>query len=385
MKTMKYYFLAAIACILASCTKLDNPVEPEPETGGPTQKEKNMVRDEMTWRLDSVLIIYNYQLPDETRQMVYAGEDINALPITYTFYPCDYQFPNDLVFFSDMDPDETYNISEQFNEGYCKYLCTYYGEPVAAGYLTYYRDRFTFYGLQQGGWIEFMIREADTNWDNEVWTVAVNASEEPDGTVLERHIEYYSRLEIDAISEGEDYDLPGSMCVTDVDKSSALVICSLPEGATGWNLHYREVHDDSEQEMRWVTINNLTTRSYTIEDLKPETNYVVRLQAVFDDEVSGWTRALPFTTLDEDAKDTGNKQEQAFADYKVVKKAECDAMAMPEIDDKHCALLIEQAKQAIDDLGFNENLSFDENLGNLDEITRLLAIDLSVHRGTINH
>ena len=125
-----------------------------------------------------------------------------------------------------MDPDLTHNISEQFNEGYCKYLCTYYGEPVAAGYLTYYKDKFTFYGLQQGGWIEFMMREADTDWDKEVWTVAYNTNVDFDGTVLERCIEYYSRLEIDAIAEGEDYDLPGGMYVTDLGKTSALVIWS---------------------------------------------------------------------------------------------------------------------------------------------------------------
>jgi hypothetical protein len=180
----------------------------------------------------------------------------------------------------------------------------------------------------------------------------------------------------------EEIDLlmPGSMYATDLGQTSALIICSLPADATAWNLNYRQETADDEQEMRWVTIDNLTTRSCTLEDLKPATNYVVRLQAVYEDgQVSGWTRALPFATASEDV-DRQNKQETAYYEYKEVKKAECDAMAMPEIDDKHCALFIEQAKQAIDDLGFNENLSFDENLGNLDEITRLLAIDLSLHR-----
>ena len=180
----------------------------------------------------------------------------------------------------------------------------------------------------------------------------------------------------------EEIDLlmPGSMYATDLGKTSALIICSLPVNATAWNLNYRQETADDEQEMRWVTIDNLTTRSCTLEDLKPATNYVVRLQAVYEDgQVSGWTRALPFATASEDV-DRQNKQETAYYEYKEVKKAECDAMAMPEIDDKHCALFIEQAKQAIDDLGFNENLSFDENLANLDEITRLLAIDLSLHR-----
>ena len=174
-------------------------------------------------------------------------------------------------------------------------------------------------------------------------------------------------------------NLPGGMFVTDLGTTSALVICSLPDGATAWNLNYREEMADSEEEMRWVTMDNLTTRSCTIENLKPATNYVVRLQAVSGEETSGWTRALPFTTASEEI-DRQNKQETAYYEYKEVKKAECDDMSMPEIDDKHCALLIEQAKQAIDDLGFNENLSFDENLANLDEITSLLAIDLSLHR-----
>lgn len=180
--------------------------------------------------------------------------------------------------------------------------------------------------------------------------------------------------------EESDLLMPGSMYATDLGQTSALIICSLPDGATAWNLNYRQETADDEQEMRWVTIDNLTTRSCTLEDLKPATNYVVRLQAVYEDgQVSGWTRALPFATASEDV-DRQNKQEMAYYEYKEVKKAECDDMAMPEIDDKHCALFIEQAKQAIDDLGFNENLSFDENLGNLDEITRLLAIDLSLHR-----
>ena len=179
----------------------------------------------------------------------------------------------------------------------------------------------------------------------------------------------------------EEIDLlmPGSMYATDLGQTSALIICSLPADAIAWNLNYRQETADDEQEMRWVTIDNLTTRSCTLEDLKPATDYVVRLQAVFGEEVSDWTRALPFTTASEEV-DRQNKQETAYYEYKEVKKAECDDMAMPEIDDKHCALFIEQAKQAIDDLGFNENLSFDENLANLDEITSLLAIDLSLHR-----
>ena len=178
-----------------------------------------------------------------------------------------------------------------------------------------------------------------------------------------------------------DLDSPYGTYVADLGKTSALVICSLPEGATAWNLKYRQATADDEQEMRWVALGNLTTRSYTIEDLKPATAYEVRMQAVYGEGmVSEWTRSMFFTTASEDAEERENKQEQAFTEYKEVKKAECDDMAMPEIDDKHCALLIEQAKQAIDALAFDENKTFDENLAALDAITSQLAIDLSVYR-----
>ena len=178
--------------------------------------------------------------------------------------------------------------------------------------------------------------------------------------------------------------MPYSTYVTDLGKTSALVICSLPDGAIGWDLQYRRVTADDEQEMRWVGLNNLTTRSYTIDNLKPGTEYVARMRAVFsDDEVSEWTRALPFTTLSEDAGERQNKQETAFTEYKEVKKTECDDMAMPDIDDKHCTLLIDLAKQAIDALTFDQDKTFDENLEALDAITRQLTIDLSLHRGSI--
>lgn len=178
--------------------------------------------------------------------------------------------------------------------------------------------------------------------------------------------------------------MPYSTYVTDLGTTSALVICSLPDGAIGWNLQYRRLTAEGELEMRWVAYGNLTTRSFTIEDLKPGTNYEVRMQAVFgEEEVSEWTRALPFTTLSEDVGERENKQETAFTEYKEVKKAECDNMAMPEIDDKHCTLLIDQAKQAIDALTFDQNKTFDENLAALDAFTAQLAIDLSLHRGTI--
>lgn len=191
MKIVKYLSMAIVACLFVACT-YDNPVAPEPEQDGPTPKEKAMVPQQMTWKLDSSLIIFNPGTPIETCTMMYANEDIPEL--VYTLYPYEYQFPADLVFFSDWD-GEAYPLYQYYNEDYCKYLCTIYGEPLAAGYLVYFKDMFTFRGMKQGGWVEFMIRETDPNWNSDVWTLSFDSSVEPDGTVLVREIEYYSRVE----------------------------------------------------------------------------------------------------------------------------------------------------------------------------------------------
>ena len=140
----------------------------------------------MMWQLDSTLVINNPGTPIETYQMLYAG--IDTYQWTFTFYPCTEKLPNDIIFYSDFE-DYSVNVSEQYNKNYCKYLCTESGEIISAGYLCYYRDMFTFDGLQQGCWVEFKIRETDTNWDTDVWTCAYNSDVEQDGTVLERVID----------------------------------------------------------------------------------------------------------------------------------------------------------------------------------------------------
>ena len=198
MKTMKKIEMMLMAAIVAfgmtACTNdnSDNPAEPLQESG-PTAKEKAMVTEPMIWMLDSILVIYNYQTPIETYKMLYAEEDFDGW--SYRLYPCTYQFPDNLMFNSAFD-DETYQMSQMYNEDFCKYTCITVADEkiVSAGYLCYYRDMFTFRGLQQGGMVEFMIREADTKWDSDNWTCTYNASVEEDGTVLERNVEYYSRV-----------------------------------------------------------------------------------------------------------------------------------------------------------------------------------------------
>ena len=194
MKTMKYFMVAAFVCLLAACTNdaYDNavviPDEPEREQG-PTQKEKDMIPTEMMWQLDSVLVIHNPGTLIETYNLLYAGQD--TYQWTYSFYPYTYKFPEDLIFYNEWE-DEAHVISEQYAEDYCKYTCTVGGEIISAGYLCYYRDLFTFSGVKQDGMVEFMIREADTKWDSDVWTCSYDSEVDLDGTVLERTIEYYS-------------------------------------------------------------------------------------------------------------------------------------------------------------------------------------------------
>lgn len=188
--------MAAFVCLLAACTNdaIDNavviPVDPEEEQG-PTQKEKDMIPTEMMWQLDSVLVIHNPGTLIETYNLLYAGQD--TYQWTYSFYPYTYKFPEDLIFTSEWD-EEAYVISERFAEDYCKYTCSLDGEIIAAGYLCYYRDMFTFSGVKQDGMVDFMIRDADTKWDSDVWTCSYDSEVEFDGTVLERTIEYYSRV-----------------------------------------------------------------------------------------------------------------------------------------------------------------------------------------------
>ena len=183
-------------------------------------------------------------------------------------------------------------------------------------------------------------------------------------------------------SAENNLEMPHSVYVTDLGKTSAIVACSLPDGAIAWNLQYRQEASENEEEMRWVAIGDLTTRSYTIEDLKPATDYAIRLQSVFSgDELSDWTRVLTFTTNEESA----NKQETAFTEYKEVKNAECEAMAMPEIDDDYCRELITKAKDDITNLAFDKDKILEENLAALDAISDKLGIDLEEYRASLPH
>ena len=94
-----------------------------------------------------------------------------------------------------------------------------------------------------------------------------------------------------------DYPTPAGLAVTDVGDVSALVQCSLRGEAAAWNLRYRKVAKDGEEEQPWTTKSDLTERSFTLEELQPATKYEVQVQAVFAEEkLSDWTSSLVFTT-----------------------------------------------------------------------------------------
>lgn len=95
----------------------------------------------------------------------------------------------------------------------------------------------------------------------------------------------------------ETYPKPYKFETVEVGDVSALIQCSLRGDATAWNLRYRKVAGEGEEEQRWTTPESITDRSYTIEDLTPSTKYEAQVQGVFaDNHLSDWTEPLVFTT-----------------------------------------------------------------------------------------
>ena len=90
---------------------------------------------------------------------------------------------------------------------------------------------------------------------------------------------------------------PYKLEAVEVGDKSAQIQCSLRGDATAWNLRYRKVAGEGEEEQSWTQKNNLTTRSFTIEDLTTSTKYEVQVQAVFSEDIlSEWTDPAVFTT-----------------------------------------------------------------------------------------
>ena len=60
---------------------------------------------------------------------------------------------------------------------------------------------------------------------------------------------------------------------------------------TSFNLRYKVASEEN-----WTVVNNLTTKSYTLSTLSPETGYQVQVQAIGNNETSNWA-SVSFTTL----------------------------------------------------------------------------------------
>ncbi len=95
----------------------------------------------------------------------------------------------------------------------------------------------------------------------------------------------------------ETYPKPYKFKTVEVGDVSAQVQCSLRGDATAWNLRYRKVAGEGEEEQRWITPETITDRSYTLTDLTPHTKYEAQVQGVFaDNHLSDWTEPLVFAT-----------------------------------------------------------------------------------------
>lgn len=82
--------------------------------------------------------------------------------------------------------------------------------------------------------------------------------------------------------------VPTDLMETDVSGSTATI--GWTSTAAAWKLRYKASGGE------WTTIENLTTKTYTMEGLTPNTTYYVQVQAVDGEDKSPWTRSLAFTT-----------------------------------------------------------------------------------------
>ena len=88
--------------------------------------------------------------------------------------------------------------------------------------------------------------------------------------------------------------VPENLAVSNITANSATVTWTPMGAESAWNLQYRVASVTN-----WVQVLNLSTPSYTLTNLQPNTPYQVQVQAVCGDETSDWTNPLSFTTMDD--------------------------------------------------------------------------------------
>ncbi len=87
--------------------------------------------------------------------------------------------------------------------------------------------------------------------------------------------------------------VPESLAVSNVTATSATVAWTPTGAESTWNLQYKTAAATS-----WTLVPNLTSTSYTLTNLQPNTAYQVQVQANCGSGVSNWTASGSFTTLD---------------------------------------------------------------------------------------
>ena len=141
------------------------------------------------------------------------------------------------------------------------------------------------------GTLSFWAAAQDPNWADEHFAVYVNVGGDPANTA-------------DFTMISEELVATGDMTQYTYDLSSYA-------GETGYVAirHYnctdmfRLNIDDIEilaaTPAEWIYVNGIDATNYTIEDLEPNTNYEVQVQAYNNGGVSPWTASVLFTTLED--------------------------------------------------------------------------------------
>ena len=89
-------------------------------------------------------------------------------------------------------------------------------------------------------------------------------------------------------------DVPANVTTANVSHNSADISWAAGGDETAWNIQWKESSASS-----WGNVIPVTTRSYHLSGLNPETAYQWRVQANCVDTLSDWTNPVDFTTLEE--------------------------------------------------------------------------------------
>ncbi len=94
-----------------------------------------------------------------------------------------------------------------------------------------------------------------------------------------------------------EYPLPSNPNVSEIGDKSAKVSCTLRGDATGWNVRYRKVAGEGEEEQEWTIVSGISESSKVISGLTANTKYEAQVQGIFaKDDVSDWTESVIFVT-----------------------------------------------------------------------------------------